>query len=829
VASRLFTGGVIRTQEGGSKVGLEGGGSKLGLQVGGPLLTLAAVILFDILTRRGIGLPVPMLLLLLPVVASGIFGGLRPAIISVVLVLLYSLHFYSVPGSPLTYDATGLRQLVAVFLALPAVALAVGALRQRQLDRADEPAPSLTGSVTERVEFPGGSIGTVAMAVARNAANTLAEWSTVNLLDAAGRLRCVAAAHRFAPRDPAARELMTRVPREADGRVTPAGVWGGPEAVVLDVDEPVLAALSASPEERLIYGGLAPSRILTVPLRARGRALGVLELGSADPDGLSSASIPAAERFAERVSHALDAAASAAIAEDAERRYRMLFESHPNAMWIFDTESLGFLDVNESAVRQYGYSRAEFLAMTIMEVLPENDAAAAVPSPERRPNKRDEVALSRHQKKDGTVIDVEIVSHALIFAGRPARLVLVTDVSDRARTRVALREREEQLRRAQKSDAAARLASGVAHDFNNVLTAIRGYSDLLLGELEPSDPRAHDLEEIRRAADRGAMLTRQLLAFGQRQPVQAEAVDLNEVVRSLESLLQRLVGADVQLEMVLAPAIGRIRADAGQIEQVVMNLVLNARDAMQQGGTLTIETSERQISAPGRGRGGRPGWYVVLAVTDSGIGMDEETRARVFEPFFSTKQAAQGSGLGLAIVHGIVKNSGGMIRLSSEPGAGTSVRLFFPRLDDAAAAVLGAEPSDARGMETILLVEDEEPVRAVVRKTLSANGYTVLEARHGRDALLASDRHRGPIHLLLSDVVMPEMGGRELAERLTAQRQDLRVLFMSGYTSDEVVRKGIEGAGFMQKPFTSADLLRAVRERLDEPAEAAEAVSAEPA
>jgi signal transduction histidine kinase/CheY-like chemotaxis protein len=467
--------------------------------------------------------------------------------------------------------------------------------------------------------------------------------------------------------------------------------------------------------------------------------------------------------------------------------------------------------------------------MTIMEVLPDTDAAAAVPSPERRPNKRDEVALSRHQKKDGTVIDVEIVSHALIFAGRPARLVLVTDVSDRARTRVALRERDEQLRRAQKSDAAARLASGVAHDFNNVLTAIRGYSDLLLGELEPSDPRARDLEEIRHAADRGAMLTRQLLAFGQRQPVQPEAVDLNEVVRSLESLLQRLVGADVQLETVLAPAIGRIRADAGQIEQVVMNLVLNARDAMQQGGTLTIETSERQMSAPGRGRGSRPGWYVVLAVTDSGTGMDEETRTRVFEPFFSTKQAAQGSGLGLAIVHGIVKDSGGMIRLSSEPGAGTSVRLFFPRLDDAAAAVLGAEPADGRGMETILLVEDEEPVRAVVRKTLSANGYTVLEARHGRDALLASDRHRGPIHLLLSDVVMPEMGGRELAERLTAQRQDLRVLFMSGYTSDEVLRKGIEGAGFMQKPFTSADLLRAVRERLDERAEAAEAVSAEPA
>ena len=803
------------------------GGAKVGLQVGGPLLTLAAVVICDILIRRGVGLPLPMVVLLLTVVVSAVLGGLRPAIISVVLVLLYSLHFYSVPGSPLTYTAAGLRQLVVAFLTMPAVALAVGAMRQRELDRVAERAlPARSADAIDRLELPAGSIGSVAMAVARSAAGTLGEWSTVNVLDPAGRLRCVAAAHRHAPQDPAARQLMARSPREADGRVTPAGVWGGPGPVLLEVDEPVLSALAASQEERLIYGGLAPRRILTLPLRARGRALGVLELGSADAEELSPDSIPVAERFADRAAHALDAAASAAVAEDAERRYRMLFESHPNPMWIFDAESLGFLDVNESAVRQYGYSRAEFLDMTIMEVLPDNDSPAPAPSSERRTHKRDAVALSRHQKKDGTVIDVEIVSHSLIFAGRPARLVLVTDVSDRTRTRVALREREEQLRLAQKSDAAARLASGVAHDFNNVLTAIRGYSDLLLGEFDPSDPRAQDLEEIRRAADRGALLTRQLLAFGQRQPVQAESVDLNKVIASLESLLQRLVGADVQLETVLAPAIGCIKADAGQIEQVVMNLVLNARDAMERGGTLTIETSERQMSAPGRGREGRPGLYVVLSVTDSGTGMDEETRARVFEPFFSTKQPERGTGLGLAIVHGIVKSSGGMIRLSSEPGAGTSVRLFFPRLDDAAAAALASETTDAGGRETILLVEDEEPVRAVLRKMLSANGYFVLEARHGRDALLAADRHRAPIHLLLTDVVMPEMGGRELAERLTAHRPDMRVLFISGYTSDEVVRKGIEGAGFMQKPFTSADLLRAVRERLDQPMETAEAVTA---
>ena len=798
----------------------------IALQVGGPLLTLVAVVACDVLTRRGVELPVPMVCLLLTVVISAVIGGVRPGITSAVLVLLYSLHYFSLPGSPLSYHAASLRQLAAVFLAAPVVALTVGSLRQRELDRAAAPeaaTPAGLAAQDERPDLPPGSVGTVAGAAARHAANTIAEWATVRVLDGLGGLRCVAAAHRQAVRDPVVRELIGRGAREATGRVTPAGLWGGSIATLLEVNGPVLAAL-ADGEERATYATLAPVRILTLPLRARGRALGILELGTSDPGALLPADIPLAERYADHLAGALDAAGAAALAEEAERRYRMLFESHPNPMWVFDSETLGFLDVNDAAVRQYGYSRAEFLEMTIMEVLPDDDAQGTVRSPERRSTKREEVALARHQKKDGRLLDVEIVSHALIFAGRPARLVLVTDVSDRARTRVALHERDEQLRRAQRLDAAARLASGVAHDFNNVLTAIRGYSDLLLRDLDETDAKSADLLEIRRAADRGALLTRQLLAFGHRPASAPEALDLNAIVRGLESLLQRLVGADVQLETVLAPSIGLIRADPGHIEQVIINLVLNARDALAQGGTLTVETSERHVAPPARGPGARPGLYVVLAVNDNGSGMDEATQARLFEPFFTTKEAAQGTGLGLAIVHGIVKSSGGMIRLSSEPGAGTSVRLFFPRLDDAGAALLAPAPVEERGMETILLVEDEEPVRAVIRKTLMANGYAVLEARHGGDALQVAGHHRGPIHLLLTDVVMPGMGGRDLAERLLNQRPDMRVLYISGYTSDEVVRKGGGGVGgFVQKPFTSETLLRGIRERLAAPADSADA------
>jgi nitrogen-specific signal transduction histidine kinase/CheY-like chemotaxis protein len=401
-------------------------------------------------------------------------------------------------------------------------------------------------------------------------------------------------------------------------------------------------------------------------------------------------------------------------------------------------------------------------------------------------------------------------------AGR-ARLVQITDVTDRARTRAALHRSEEHLRQAQKMDALGRLAGGIAHDFNNLLTAIRGYSEMLLRDLPDDSNHRGDIDRIRQAADRGALLTRQLLALGSRQVLQPKAVDLNDVLAEMETLLQRLVGAEVRLGLVPTPGIGHVKIDPGQLEQVILNLVLNARDAMTGGGTLMIETSERNIRAPGRSRHVRPGRYVVLAVTDSGAGMDEETRTRMFEPFFTTKAANGGAGLGLSIVYGIVRQNGGVIRIASEPGSGTTVKVYLPRCVDCDEAAPSVAAPSHNGVETILLVEDEEAVRELLRKVLVHQGYTVLEARHGRDALLLLEEYRGPLDLVVTDVVMPEMGGREMVEHMLTARPDLQVLYISGYANEQLARRGVSEpeVSFIQKPFSSDEFVRKVRGLLD--------------
>jgi nitrogen-specific signal transduction histidine kinase/ActR/RegA family two-component response regulator len=400
--------------------------------------------------------------------------------------------------------------------------------------------------------------------------------------------------------------------------------------------------------------------------------------------------------------------------------------------------------------------------------------------------------------------------------GRRARLVLATDITERTRTRAALHQSEEQLRQAQRMDAAGRLASGVAHDFNNLLTTIRGFSDLLLRDLPEEHVRRKDVEQIRKAADRGAALTRQLLSFGQPPTLQTRALDLNTVVASMEGLLQRLIGADIRLIMRLRPNLGEVKMDPGQLEQVLVNLVLNARDAMPSGGMLTVETGERQISGTARGRSVRPGRYLVLAVSDSGTGMDGDTLTHVFDPFFTSQAPGSRSGLGLSIVYGIVKQSGGGVRVSSEPGQGTTVKVFIPRLETGEAEVDDIKTS-VRGDETVLVVEDEDGVRELLWKILTDHGHTVLEARHGRDALTVAGGYDHPIQLLVTDVVMPEMGAGELVDQLVSSRPELKVLYISGYTNDEVTRRGISrtDAAFIQKPFTSEDLMRKVREVLD--------------
>src|SRR5438105_2381837 len=380
---------------------------------------------------------------------------------------------------------------------------------------------------------------------------------------------------------------------------------------------------------------------------------------------------------------------------------------------------------------------------------------------------------------------------------------------------------EQQLRQAQKTEAVGRLAGGIAHDFNNILTAITGHADLLLEDLGHHDPRRADVDEIRRSAERAAGLTRQLLAFSRQQVLQPKVVDLNALVLDMDKLLRRLIGEDVELATVLDPTLGRVTADPGQLEQVIVNLAVNARDAMPQGGKLTLETRNIDLDSSYTLEHSlvKPGPYVQLTVSDSGIGMDEETQAHAFEPFFTTKPRGQGTGLGLAMVYGTVKQSGGFIWVYSEPGRGATFKIYLPRVDAPVESAAPPAPVERppRGSETVLLAEDEPAVRAIARQALERQGYTVLAAPSGADALALAAQHGATIHLLLTDVVMPGMSGRDLADRLTAQRPGIRVLYISGYTDNAIVRHGMlePGLAYLQKPFRPDALVRKVREVLD--------------
>jgi hypothetical protein len=504
-----------------------------------------------------------------------------------------------------------------------------------------------------------------------------------------------------------------------------------------------------------------------------------------------------------------------------ERRFRALVEESWDAIALFAADGT-IVYGSPATTRLLGYDLAEFVGRNAMEFIHPDDRAAVLLRLEEvtaRPRGRLHIA-ARVRHKNGNWRNLEGVLTNLLDDPTVAAIVNnYRDVTDR-------RILEEQIMLSQKMEAIGRLAGGVAHDFNNILTAIGGYADLLMADLPADDRRRRDVEEIHQAAQRAASLTQQLLAFSRRQVLQPKVINLNTLVPDIEKMLRRLIGEDILFATVLHPRLGNVRADPGQLEQVIVNLAVNARDAMPKGGRLTLETRNVELdeSYAADHPDVKPGRYVMLAVTDTGIGMDEETKARIFEPFFTTKVRGKGTGLGLATAYGIVQQTGGHIWPYSEPGKGTTMRVYLPRVDEPADPVERAgEVAPAHGgTETILLVEDEAPVRSVTRQLLERNGYTVLEAADGATAVSLVDGAAGGTHvdLLLTDVIMPGMSGRDLATQLKTRRPELRVLFMSGYTDDAVVRHGMlePGLAYLEKPFRPATLLRKVREVLQNPA-----------
>jgi len=580
-----------------------------------------------------------------------------------------------------------------------------------------------------------------------------------------------------------------------------------PDLILSDVMMPrmdgfaLLRALRASPATR---------GISVILLSARAGEEAIVEGLETGADDYLLKPFSARELLTRVRSHLGAARARASALRASETRFRRLAESGIVGITIADASGC-ILEANDAFLAMVGYSRDDLLAGKL--------AWETLTSPNGRDFSAAEDLQSEggarpwekeYRRKDGSSVPV-LVAVAPLEGGESISLSL--DLSERKRL-------EEQFRQAQKMEAVGRLAGGIAHDFNNVLSVILSYAELICGDLQPDEPLRADIEEIRTAGLRATDLTKQLLAFSRQQALEAKVMNLTPSVAGMEKMLRRLLGADVELTMLHANGLWNIKADQGQIEQIIMNLAVNARDAMPQGGKLTIETANVELDDDyARAHHDvRPGSYVMLAVTDTGIGIDKETQARIFEPFFTTKEKGKGTGLGLATVFGIVKQSRGHIWVYSEPGKGTTFKVHFPRVSGASEAHASQRPGPepGRGSETILLVEDDDQVRTVARNILRRNGYVVLEAPNGGEALLICEQHGSKIHLLLTDVVLPRMSGRQLAERLATMRPQMKVLFMSGYTDDAILQHGVldSDVAYLQKPLTPASLTRKVREVL---------------
>jgi PAS domain S-box-containing protein len=502
---------------------------------------------------------------------------------------------------------------------------------------------------------------------------------------------------------------------------------------------------------------------------------------------------------------------------ESEERFRTMTESAVDAVVTADANG-NIVSWNRGARAAFGYAPEEVLGTPLTRLVPEHLRDVDAEGRERIAPTDVTPALERPVELHGVRKDRRAFPIELSLARWETRrgsflTVIIRDITER-------RQLEEQFRQAQKMESIGRLAGGLAHDFNNLLTVIGGHAELLRGRLQPEDPLHRRIGHIQEAAAHAADLTKQLLAFSRKQVLAPQILDLNAVVVEIEPMLRRLIGEDIDLVTAPARGLSSIKADPAQIKQILLNLAVNARDAMPQGGKLTIETENVEVDQhyarlhPDV----TPGTYVMLAVTDTGIGMDEETRSRIFEPFFTTKAAGLGTGLGLATVYGIVKQSNGAISVYSEPGLGTAFKVYLPRVLETVDSVATTAPAGCRGgSETILLVEDNEMVRTLTCEILKRQGYTVVEARHGADALDLARRYHGPIHLLLTDVVMPEMSGPELVARLAPMRPQMKIIYMSGYTADAIDHQGMldEGIEFLPKPIGLDTLVRKLRDVLD--------------
>jgi PAS domain S-box-containing protein len=501
--------------------------------------------------------------------------------------------------------------------------------------------------------------------------------------------------------------------------------------------------------------------------------------------------------------------------EQSEQRLAAIFEASRDGIVVEENERIVY--ANPSCAQLYGYDNpTELVGRHLSVILAPEDRERVLEYDRRR--LRGELVPSIYEfkgkRKDGTAIDLEASASTFTIAGRPHIITVVRNIAERKLL-------EAQLRQSQKMEAVGRLAGGIAHDFNNLLGVVIGYSEILMERLGPGSPLHKKAEEIKKAGCCAASLTKQLLAFSRKQVLELRIVNLNAAIAAMDDMLRRMIGEDIELVTVSHPALGRVKADQSQIEQVILNLAVNSRDAMPEGGKLTIETANVELDeAYVRCHSFVPvGRYVMLAVSDTGVGMDAETQSHIFEPFFTTKETGKGTGLGLPTVYGIIQQSGGYIWVYSEPGQGTTFKIYLPRVEEAVEApgLSEAHATAPGGSETVLLVEDAEPLRRIARELLEASGYAVLEARDGAEAIQIGEQHQEPIHLLVTDVVMPGMSGRELGERLAALRPEMKVLYVSGYTDDAIVRHRVLGSGlaFLQKPFTRDTLARKVREVLD--------------